>query len=926
MVLRAGYNSTSTPITMEDERDYTARGARPRRQARFPERYKDYELEYVGFSPVSQEMARESTPRVSEAARAPFTPFYPNPPHFTPVTDPIHEMRENTDDEQDAPSGEGEHLTERGNPNGDKRSPCHYPDLTPTTQGGYEDELRHEYSALQRERVFLHRTQQRLAADISDFKTMQADMLRLMGAFRDLRRNEEERAPSSPPKKIDAEGVEWPPPPPPVCNDYNLNDEPVVASLDKMMEELRTLKKEVLTNKKAASPQTLTSSPSCRHQEYPASVSCPQAPLPMQPPVSSASFPEPRTLASAPAGEPRRPGLEAIGVGGPHPAPHSFSQYPRTMLQPSRTSCYNFSPDPGYHGPRPTIPHFTRRDPGEFAHLRMALENLLPAESPELFKYQILLDHLKLDEARLVAEAYLHSPTPFTDTMHALTERFGQPHQLALRKIAAVMDAPDVKRGDMVAFERFSLQIQSLVGMLRTLGLEGEVELRCGSHVARLLSKLPPEQRAEFRRCMLRHSTHNPTLTDLADWLKQESRCHDYTEHIPGAREDRRNLKPGIQAGRRSIAVYHGAENAASHPTAQSKLSPSAKPASYCAFCDIKEHHLSQCAEISKLSQEQLVQWIKTNKRCWRCARSHQAAQCNLKKLCNLCQGRHLQILHAVNTGMSKGQKPAILARENGESSTGVLYLDRPVENNRVLLKVIPVYLHYGGRTLDTFAVLDDGSERTMLLPAAAQALGVQGAPEALPLRTIRQDIQTLQGTCISFLVSPKSKPKTKYRIKNAFTATRIDLADHSYPMDILKRKYKHLSNIPIQPFKRSKPMLLIGSDHPHLLIPTEPVRLGPPGGPAAIHTRLGWTLQGPSSVICQLDRPQQCLLTSVPPQVNELMRHVERLWQTDVVPPRSDKVVTRSKQDNEAIALLESKTTRVEVDAVLRCTNYRSR
>lgn len=41
------------------------------------------------------------------------------------------------------------------------------------------------------------------------------------------------------------------------------------------------------------------------------------------------------------------------------------------------------------------------------------------------------------------------------------------------------------------------MQIRSLVGMLNTLGLEGEAELRRKSHVEQLLSKLPIEMRAE---------------------------------------------------------------------------------------------------------------------------------------------------------------------------------------------------------------------------------------------------------------------------------------------------------------------------------------------------------------------------------------------------------------------------------------------
>jgi len=123
---------------------------------------------------------------------------------------------------------------------------------------------------------------------------------------------------------------------------------------------------------------------------------------------------------------------------------------------------------------------------------------LLPTDASELFKYQILVDHVKLEEACLIADSFINSPQPYTDTMAALTEKYGQPHHVALKRIAAVMDSPEIRRGDIAAFERFSLHVQSLVGMLQTLGSDGEVEQRCGSHVARLLTKLPMEMRANF--------------------------------------------------------------------------------------------------------------------------------------------------------------------------------------------------------------------------------------------------------------------------------------------------------------------------------------------------------------------------------------------------------------------------------------------
>ncbi|XDV33330.1 hypothetical protein PO909_003765 [Leuciscus waleckii] len=533
-----------------------------------------------------------------------------------------------------------------------------------------------------------------------------------------------------------------------------------------------------------------------------------------------------------------------------------------------------------YRGPTPTIPKFSRPDPSEFARLRIALENLLPPDGTELFKYQILVDHLKLDEAKLIADAFLNSPTPFTDTMVALHEKFGQPHQLALRKIASVLEAPDVKHGDAVAFQKFALQVQSLVGLLKTLGPEGDIELNCGSHVARLLSRLPSEQR--------------------------------------GA-QDRQTSRP-VQS-KRTVAILHGvggAQNVTSQK-GMTQLTKAVEVKRFCPFCDSTEHYLSQCKPFAKLTTDQAKDWIRGNNRCWRCARTHHAAQCDLKKPCNLCQGKHLRPLHNVNVRSS--QEDTVSAEKSclTSSSPDRFYLDKPVVGTRVMLKVVPVHIHYEDRTLDTFALLDDGSERTILLPTAAKGLGIQGTPEDLPLHTVRQDIEVLHGSSISFQVSPSHKPQTSYKIEYAFTADRLNLSQQSYPVDQLQRKYKHLRGLPILPVKDAQPLLLIGSDQPHLITPIEPIRLGSPGGPAAVHTRLGWTLQGPASIMGRPKSSQQCLLTSILPTQDELFKNVQRLWQIEAVPHRDEKEVTLSKQDQEALKLLETKTIHTEVNGILR-------
>ncbi|XP_073789994.1 uncharacterized protein [Danio rerio] len=729
----------------------------------------------------------------------------------------------------------------------------------------------------------------------------------------------------------------WPLPPPPLSDDFALLREEecddrlppppwpssqyppasivgeelrVVTVIDRMMGELQLMRDNATSSITAHSRLHSTPHdsgrpmPSRRHEQYGAQ-SWLQQPESFPPIINS----QRRTTHVE----------EPVSHFQPRPHQHRPNSYQGRQFTPVLTTLSGGD----YKGPTPKIPLFVNKDPMEFSRLKLALTNLLPADATELFKYQVLVDHLRLEEACLIADSYINSPLPYSDTMAALNEKFGQPHHVALKRIAAVMDSPEVRRGDTAGFERFSLHVQSLVGMLQTLGPDGEVELRCGSHVARLLTKLPIEMRANFRRQMFNRHGHTHTLLDLAEWLRYESWCQGYDnptevrfQRPPSYRVEKRHSKP-------AATVLHGSEsympNQAIRPESQNscveKGKVKAKP--YCPYCDCTEHFLNKCPKIQNLTSEEVREWIRAKKRCWRCGRSHQAAQCDLKRLCSVCQGKHLKVLHDVNT-LSKHEH----AKAESclvSTSTEVLYLDRPTTTSRVLLKVVRVFLQNKDKILDTYAILDDGSERTMLLTEAAEKLGLQKKPEDIALRTIRQEVQTLKGSSVSFSISSPINPRKNFRIVKAFTSPRLDLADHSYPIMSLKRKYKHLANIPLHPFSRVKPLVLIGADYPHLLTPIEPVRLGPSGGPAAIHTRLGWTLQGPTPFAHWVSDTSLCLLTSVSPETTELMRNVEKLWRMDTLPCQSDKQAMRSRQDKEAVELLEAETRRVNVAGVLR-------
>lgn len=169
-------------------------------------------------------------------------------------------------------------------------------------------------------------------------------------------------------------------------------------------------------------------------------------------------------------------------------------------------------------------------------------------------------------------------------------------------------------------------------------------------------------------------------------------------------------------------------------------------------------HFLDQCSKFKLLTKEQISTLIKSINRCWRCGRHHQAAQCRLKVQCKTCKGKHLEALHEVNLRAAV-PKPSLehIPKFESKLSTDVLYLDRRAGCNQVLLKITMVLLRNGNHTLETFAILDDGSEQTILLHKAAQRLKLQGTTESLTLRTVRQGLRTLHGASVTINISPSA-------------------------------------------------------------------------------------------------------------------------------------------------------------------------
>ncbi|XDV39701.1 hypothetical protein PO909_008901 [Leuciscus waleckii] len=188
---------------------------------------------------------------------------------------------------------------------------------------------------------------------------------------------------------------DWPLPPPPVVDDdilpstVDIPPPPLRHNISDLVEEISTTMRK-LGNR----------------GQYPSCASTPEYyeperyPMATTPPQRARYYPQPRHPQTAPTA--------------------SMPFYRDTGQHPNHTQ-----QEKVYRGPTPTIPDFTKGDPQEFARLKVSLDNLLPEDVMERFKYQILLEHLKFEDALLIADSYINSSKPYSDTMATLAEQYG---------------------------------------------------------------------------------------------------------------------------------------------------------------------------------------------------------------------------------------------------------------------------------------------------------------------------------------------------------------------------------------------------------------------------------------------------------------------------------------------------------------------
>ena len=226
----------------------------------------------------------------------------------------------------------------------------------------------------------------------------------------------------------------------------------------------------------------------------------------------------------------------------------------------------------------------------------------------------------------------------------------------------------------------------------------------------------------------------------------------------------------------------------------------------------------------------------------------------------------------------------------------------------KVLLQVLPVQIHSQGNLISTYAVLDPGSDSTLIRKEIAEHLQLDGECYQLDINTVN-DVSTQNLRRVSFGLSTKDQPDP-VMVHGAWVIDKLNISSFKLSKKRAAEQWSHLSNVDLPELKGEEVMILIGSDMAHLLIHLE-VRRGRWDEPIAVKTPLGWTLFGNVSP-GRCDSINANLLTM--DQETMLQHQIERFWEIDSYgTKRALHESALSVDDKRALAILESTTVKEE-------------
>ncbi|CAH8630974.1 unnamed protein product [Dicrocoelium dendriticum] len=411
-----------------------------------------------------------------------------------------------------------------------------------------------------------------------------------------------------------------------------------------------------------------------------------------------------------------------------------------------------------------------------------------------------------------------------------LRELFGQSHIVARSLIDSLFSGLRLLPNDQDALSRLSLKMENCYVALSQMNFTAD--LNSVTTIERLVRALPGSLQSRWARAadVIVQEGREVLFRDLADFVAAEARvARSRFGQIANssALRNHSTVRPSRAKDKEmeyNVALYTVADQSSRN---------------VCTVCD-DVHRTESCPRF--LASEVPVRWelIRTKGGCYRCLNfGHRAVACHGSKGCGRanCKGNHHTLLHT-----DQRPRQAAGVSDSPPKDPGSCHAVS-ADAGKIALGIVPVRLEGPLLSVETYALLDSGSDVSLVQDDLLREAGIEINPVSLKMQTV-SGISCLESGVASFrLVSLDGSESID--VRRAYCLNRLPLRPVKESVSQVAARWSQLSTVDFQDLKDSRVRILLGADVPEAHWQIEQ-RLGGRGQPFAARTLLGWIMLGP--------------------------------------------------------------------------------
>ena len=323
--------------------------------------------------------------------------------------------------------------------------------------------------------------------------------------------------------------------------------------------------------------------------------------------------------------------------------------------------------------------------------------------------------------------------------LYELEEEFGDPSRVIHATMKKLLAARPVRDGDLPALTELSRDLRTAVSVLQSMRYEADIA--AATNVMTVAGKLSAGLAWRWGEFVVENGITRPTLIDLDGWLRRHVAAGRVAVTQTGTKQP-----PKVEGNPPETRPRRVFATASAHPARQTAvkagriaaIKPSAADSDACVLCE-QNHDVQCCGQFTAMTVDERAECAGRRGLCFNClARGHISATCPSDARCEAegCGKRHHKLLH--NGGRVFPRRCDVNSAESTSTDAAKHVGTAAAEpNSRVLLQVMPITVHGPSGSRTTNALLDMGSQVTLVTDSLCNRLGISGPSNGLVLKTV---------------------------------------------------------------------------------------------------------------------------------------------------------------------------------------------